>query len=143
MLRERGGGQDLTGPPRAQQPLTDVPREFTRAQRLSARALRVFATMTYSELRDPRLSGVQFTHVAFSPDLSVCRVWYLPGSADGETAAASLKAASGYMRKRLGESFRLRRQPELRFVLDESVARGEALEGLIEDAVRRDRAARK
>ncbi|MDE0678908.1 MAG: 30S ribosome-binding factor RbfA [Gammaproteobacteria bacterium] len=120
-----------------------MPREFTRAQRLSARALRVFATMTYSELRDPRLSGVQFTHVAFSPDLSVCRVWYLPGSADGETAAASLKAASGYMRKRLGESFRLRRQPELRFVLDESVARGEALEGLIEDAVRRDRAARK
>ncbi|MDE0130601.1 MAG: 30S ribosome-binding factor RbfA [Gammaproteobacteria bacterium] len=128
---------------RAQQPLTDVPREFTRAQRLSARALRVFATMTYSELRDPRLSGVQFTHVAFSPDLSVCRVWYLPGSADGETTAASLKAASGYMRKRLGESFRLRRQPELRFVLDESIARGEALEDLIEDAVRKDQAARK
>ena len=105
--------------------------------------MRVFATMTYSELRDPRLSGVQFTHVVFSPDLSVCRVWYLPGSADGETTAASLKAASGYMRKRLGESFRLRRQPELRFVLDESIARGEALEGLIEDAVRKDQAARK
>lgn len=120
-----------------------MPREFTRAQRLSSRALRVFATMTYSELRDPRLGGVQFTHVAFSPDLSVCRVWYLPGPAGAETAAVSLKAASGYMRKRLGESFRLRRQPELRFVLDESVARGEALEDLIEDAVRKDRAARK
>ena len=64
------------------------------------------------------------------------------GPQGAESTSAALKTASGFMRKRLGESFRLRRQPELRFVPDESVARGEALEGLIEDAVRRDREAR-
>ena len=120
-----------------------MPREFTRAQRLSSRALRVFSTMNHQELRDPRLQGVQFTHVAFSGDLSVCRVWFLPGPAGAETTAASLRAARGYMRKRIGETFRFRRQPELRFVLDDSVAKGDALADLIKDAVRRDELARK
>ena len=98
--------------------------------------------MGHSELRDPRLAGVQFTHVRFSPDLSVCRVWYLPGASGPSPTAASLRHAAGYMRKRLGESFRLRRQPELRFVLDETQTRGDALAGLIEDAVRSDDRAR-
>ena len=120
-----------------------MPREFTRAERLASRALRVFATMQHSELRDPRLQGVRFTHVTFSGDLSVCRVWYLPGTAGVEKTAASLKVAGGYMGKRLSESFRLRRQPELRFVPDDSQIRGDALAELIEDAVRKDELARK
>ena len=99
--------------------------------------------MNHSDLRDPRLQGVQFTHVAFSSDLSVCRVWYVPGPAGAESTAASLRAARGYMRKRLGEAFRLRRLPELRFVLDDSQEKGDALAGLIEDAVRKDELARK
>lgn len=99
--------------------------------------------MSHSGLRDPRLRGVEFTHVVFSADLSVCRVWYVPGESGPEAAAASLRAARGYMRKRLGEAFRLRRQPELRFVPDDSQARGDALAELIEDAVRKDRQARK
>ena len=115
-----------------------MPREFTRAQRLATRAMRVFAAMHHSGLRDPRLAGVQFTHVRFSRDLSVCRVWYLPGPSGPAATAASLRSASGYMRKRLGESFRLRRQPELRFVLDDSQARGDALAELIDDAARRE-----
>ncbi len=99
--------------------------------------------MHHSELRDPRLQGVQFTHVAFSSDLSVCRVWYVPGTEGAGSTAVSLRAARGYMRKRLGEAFRLRRQPELRFVLDDSQEKGDALAGLIEDAVRKDELARK
>ena len=115
-----------------------MPREFTRAQRLASRAMRVFAAMNHSELRDPRLSGVQFTHVRFSRDLSVCRVWYVHGPSGPAETAASLRSASGYMRRRLGESFRLRRQPELRFVPDDSQTRGDALTELIEDAVRKE-----
>ena len=115
-----------------------MPREFTRAQRLASRAMRVFAAMHHSELRDPRLAGVQFTHVRFSRDLSVCRVWYVPGPSGPAQTAASLRSASGYMRKRLGESFRMRRQPELRFVPDDSQARGDALAELIDDAVRQE-----
>ena len=99
--------------------------------------------MHHSQLRDPRLQGVQFTHVTFSGDLSVCRIWYLPGPAGAEVTASSLRAARGFMRKRLSESFRLRRQPELRFVLDDTQARGDALTELIEGAVRSDELARK
>ena len=99
--------------------------------------------MHHSDLRDPRLRGVQFTHVVFSSDLSVCRVWYIPGPAGAESTAAALRAARGYMGKRLGEAFRFRRQPELRFVLDDSQEKGDALAGLIEDAVRKDELARK
>ena len=47
------------------------------------------------------------------------------------------------MGKRLSESFRLRRQPELRFVPDDSQIRGDALTELIEGAVRKDELARK
>ncbi|WP_446830569.1 30S ribosome-binding factor RbfA [Candidatus Foliamicus sp.] len=115
-----------------------MPREFTRAQRLAPRALRIISAMRHSELRDPRLAGVEFTHVRFSRDLSVCRVWYLPGPSGPAMAASSLRSASGYMRRRLGEHFRLRRQPELRFVLDDSQARGDALAELIDEAVRKD-----
>ncbi|MCY4255906.1 MAG: 30S ribosome-binding factor RbfA [Gammaproteobacteria bacterium] len=115
-----------------------MPREFTRAERLAARAMRIFAAINHSELRDPRLAGVQFTHVRFSRDLSVCRVWYVPGPSGPTAVAASLRSASGYMRRRLGESFRLRRQPELRFVPDDSQSRGDALTELIEDAARKE-----
>ncbi len=113
-------------------------REFTRAQRLASRALRILADMHHSRLRDPRLSGVQFTHVRFSRDLGVCRIWYLPGPAGAEATAASLRSACGYMRKLFGESLRLRRQPELRFVRDDTQARGDALARRIEEAVRRE-----
>ncbi len=104
--------------------------------------MRILASMTHSGLRDPRLAGVQFTHVRFSRDLSVCRVWYVPGPSGPGATAASLRSASGYIRRRLGESFGLRRQPELRFVLDDSQTRGDALTELIEDSVRKDARAR-
>lgn len=100
--------------------------------------MRIFAAMGHSGLRDPRLAGVQFTHVRFSRDLSVCRVWYVPGPSGRAAAAKSLRSASGYILRRLGESFRLRRQPELRFVLDDSQTRGDALAELIEEAVRKE-----
>jgi len=69
-------------------------------------------------------------------------VWYVPGPSGPAAAAASLRSASGYIRQRLGESFRLRRQPELRFVLDDSQTRGDALAELIEDAARKEERAR-
>src|SRR6266481_3635303 len=90
--------------------------------------------MLAGELKDPRLSGtVIVTEVRLTPGMRTVRVFVQLADDDTEraTTLAGLKAASGYVRHELVERLRLRRAPEVIFMLDESDERGQRIEQLL------------
>jgi ribosome-binding factor A len=87
------------------------------------------------QLRDPRLEGVSITAVKLSGDLQVASVYF---RIYGEATAASVQAikgglesAAGHLRKKLADSFEIRRVPTLRFFFDESIETGSRIEKLL------------
>ncbi|HEY49315.1 MAG TPA: 30S ribosome-binding factor RbfA [Dehalococcoidia bacterium] len=88
------------------------------------------------EIRDPRLGGLlSVTEVSTSPDLRHARVFISVMGSEEEKGRVvdGLAAASGFLRRSLGDRLTLRYTPELIFELDESIERGSRLLELIED----------
>ena len=84
--------------------------------------------------RDPRITGmITITGVEIPPDLKQATVFYsmLGTEAERKETAKGLAAAAGYMRREIGHVIGLRYTPELRFVFDESIERGDRIERLL------------
>lgn len=121
-----------------------MPREFTRAERLSGQFRRELAQLIQAEVKDPAVGFVSVSDVEVSRDLGHATVWVTVF--DPERAEASLKAlkrASGFLRKRLGQELRVRVVPELHFRHDASVETGQKMDRLISEARETDRGARR
>jgi ribosome-binding factor A len=86
------------------------------------------------EVRDPRLEFVTVTAVKVSSDLRHARVYVsLLGSEEEQQAAlVGLQHAAGFLRHELGARLSLRRVPDLAFVLDESIERGQRILELLD-----------
>jgi len=94
-------------------------------------------------VKDPGIGFITLTHVKVSPDLQVARVFYTSlgdDKARKETAKA-LERATPFLRRQIAGRLRLRRAPELAFQFDESIARQQRIEELIEEIHATDKAA--
>ena len=113
-----------------------MPREFSRSQRLGAQILRTLSELLRFETKDPSLAAVSLTAVDLSRDLGVAKVYYslLNPDDDPQPVQEGLQRASGFLRGRLGKSLDIRHVPELRFVHDDSIARGAEMARLIDSA---------
>ena len=119
-----------------------MPREFTRAERVSDSVQQELATLIRSEVRDPRVGMVNVTEVQISRDLAYGKVFVnFVGERDQDQideAMAALNGASGYLRKLLGASIQLRIVPKLIFIFDETGRRGQHLSALIDLAISKE-----
>jgi len=119
-----------------------MPREFTRAERVSDSVQQEIATLIRSEVRDPRVGMVNVTEVQISRDLAYGKVFVnFVGDREQEQideAMAALNGASGYLRKLLGASIQLRIVPKLIFIFDETGRRGQHLSALIDLAISKE-----
>ena len=119
-----------------------MPREFTRAERVSDSVQQELATLIRSEVRDPRVGMVNVTEVQISSDLAYGKVFVnFVGDREQEQideAMAALNGASGYLRKLLGASIQLRIVPKLNFIFDETGRRGQHLSALIDLAISKE-----
>jgi len=115
-------------------------REFARHQRLGNEVLRTLSELLRFETKDPRLDGVSLTSVDLSRDLSVARVYFslLNPDDNPEPALEGLARASGFLRRKLGGSIKIRHVPELRFLHDDSAEQGAKISQLIDSALRAD-----
>jgi ribosome-binding factor A len=105
-----------------------------RAERIAEEIRNEVSLMLAGELKDPRLAGtVNVTEVRLAPGMRTVRVYVQLAEDDTERATTleGLKAASGYVRHELAERLRLRRAPEVIFVLDESDERGNRIDQLL------------
>lgn len=97
---------------------------------------RELSTLLQREVRDPRVGMVTITSVDVSPDLSHAKVFFtiLEKSKQEETTRGLQRAAS-FLRSQLSRRMSMYTTPELRFVYDESVERGDRLSRLIDSVV--------
>jgi ribosome-binding factor A len=105
-----------------------------RPERVAEEIRHEVSLMLAGELKDPRLAvPLTVTEVRITPDMRTVRVYVQLDAEDQEKAAAleGMKAASGYVRHELIERLRLRRAPEVIFVLDESEKYGEHIDDLL------------
>ena len=98
------------------------------------------------DVHDPGIGFITLTRVSVTPDLQQARVYYTSlgdDKARHETAKA-LERAMPFLRRQLGQRIRLRRVPEVEFFYDESIARGDRIEQILQELkteARRGRAA--
>ena len=95
-------------------------------------------------LKDPRITGfVTVTGAKMSPDLKEITVYLSIHAEEKERARTleGLRAAATYLQREVARNLKLRYTPHLRFVYDESVARGDRIERLLKEAKAKDAAA--
>ena len=117
-----------------------MPREFLRSDRMAEQLRRELAEIIQDEIKDPRVGFLSFTEVRMSRDLSHAVVYC--SVLDSEQLHESidvLNRAAGFIRKSIGRRIRARIVPTLKFVADESVIRGAAMDELISEAIESDK----
>lgn len=117
-----------------------MPREFSRASRVSEVIQREVAVIIQKEMQDPRVVDVTITYTKMSRDMSTARVHFIrPGDEQAiKDTLRVLKKAAGFIRHELAGRVDLRYIPNIRFFYDASVERGRHVTELIDQAMLRD-----
>lgn len=87
-------------------------------------------------VRDPRLADVTLsvTAVNVSGDLSIASVYVdVFGETPRERVLKGLRASAARVRGELGRQIELRKTPELRFFIDDSIEKGNRVEQILHD----------
>lgn len=118
-----------------------MPKDFSRSSRIAEQIRRELAELIRLELKDPRVGLITLSGVDLTPDYAHAKVFYTTLAAAGarRDVEAGLRAAAGFLRRELGRRIRIHTMPELHFVFDESVERGDRLSRLIDTAVKSGR----
>lgn len=105
-----------------------------RRERLSALIEEILSELIGRQMRDPRVASMtSITGVEVTKDGSIARVRIsVMGTEDEkQSTMRALERATGFLRSRLGEEMTIRHVPELQFVLDRSIERGDRVLALI------------
>ena len=118
-----------------------MPKEFSRTRRVGEQIQRELAQLIQQEINDPRIGMVTVSGVEVSRDLAVAKVFIssLDNNDDIKQTVDVLSKAAGFLRRELGKRMTTRTVPELRFVYDETIIRGNKLASLIDQAVASDK----
>ena len=117
-----------------------MPREFSRSQRMAEQIRRELSGIVRDELKDPRMGLCSFTAVKLSRDLSHAVVFCtVLNQTERDETIVTLNRAAGFLRRQIASRIRARSVPVLKFVNDDSVERGAAMEELINKAISSDR----
>jgi ribosome-binding factor A len=115
-----------------------------RPERVGERIHQEISLMFEREISDPRLANVTVTRVEVSGDLRVAKVFVVPvngSDADTDEMMNALAHATGYFRRQVARSLDLKFAPEIRFVLDHTIQKGEHFLQVLEQVQAEIRAA--
>jgi ribosome-binding factor A len=87
------------------------------------------------QVHDPGIGFLTITYVKVTPDLQIARVYYTTlgdEKARRETKRA-LERATPFLRRQIGSRLRLKRVPQIEFFFDESIARGDRIEQILQE----------
>ncbi|HAJ63968.1 MAG TPA: 30S ribosome-binding factor RbfA [Cyanobacteria bacterium UBA8543] len=106
-----------------------------RVSRVASLIQQEVSQMVLQEIKDDRVGTgmVSVTDVDVSGDLQHAKIYvsiYGTDEARAETMAG-LKSATGYVRRELGKRIRLRRTPEVVFIEDRGLERGDRMLALL------------
>ena len=109
--------------------------------RVNGEVHRVLAEIIRSEIKDPRINPMtSVVTVEVAPDLKTCKAWIsvLGDDESQPDTLAGLTSAEGYIRNLLARKINMRNTPEIKFILDQSIAYGVSMTKKIDDINRED-----
>ena len=111
-------------------------RSFSRKERVADLIQKALARLILQEMGDQRFHLVTIMGVTLSQDLSYAKVYVsvLMEEENIQSIIDALNHASKSLRYRLAREVELRIIPELKFIYDESTARGFRISNLIQTA---------
>ncbi len=123
-------------------PCSSSVAEAQRKRRIEAEIQRVLSELIAREVKDPRVGNVTITAVSVAADMGLARVYFTPFASlnPHEEVRIGLTHAGGFLRGEVGRRLRLRHAPRLEFIFDDTADKASKLTGLIERAVKDDRA---
>jgi ribosome-binding factor A len=103
--------------------------DSVRIRRVAEQIRAELSQILREEVRDPRIGLLTITRVKLASDFGVATIFVSPLGEDPEEARraeieAALQAAAGFARRLLAGRMKLRHTPELRFLVDDSIAEG-------------------
>jgi ribosome-binding factor A len=109
--------------------------ETVRQRRTAEQIRTTLSQLLLLEMKDPRLEGVTITRVTIDRELQYADVYVHALAEDEreEEVLQGLERASGFLRRELGNSVRLRHIPHLHFHWDPSLAHAEHINQLLDD----------
>ena len=103
--------------------------DSVRIRRVAEQIRGELSEILRDEVQDPRIGLVTVTRVKLATDMGAATIFYSPlGEDPDEARRIELKRVmgqvTGFIRRSLSKRVKLRHTPELRFVLDDSIAEG-------------------
>lgn len=108
--------------------------------RINGEVLRELSQIIRGEIKDPRIHPMtSVVAVEVAPDLKTCKAYIsvLGDEKSIQDTLAGLKSAEGFIKSRLAKSINLRNTPDIRFIMDQSIAYGVNMSKLIDDVNKR------
>lgn len=104
--------------------------------RINEEVHRELSNIIRGEIKDPRIHPMtSVVAVEVAPDLKTCKA-YISVLGDEEAqknTLAGLRSAEGYIRRTLAKTINLRNTPEVKFIMDQSIAYGVKMSKLIDE----------
>lgn len=107
--------------------------------RINGEVQKELANLIRGEIKDPRISPwTSVVSVEVSPDLKTCKAWIsvLGNENEIENTLKGLNSAEGFIRRELARRINLRNTPEIRFIMDQSIAYGVDMSKKIDDVMK-------
>ena len=103
--------------------------DSVRIRRVAEQIRGELSQILRDEVRDPRIRLVTVTRVKLATDLGAATIFYSPLGEDPSEERISeleeaMSAVTGFARRLLSRRMKLRHTPDLRFILDDSIAEG-------------------
>lgn len=109
--------------------------------RVNGEVMRELCNIIRGEIKDPRIHPMtSVVTVEVAPDLKTCKAYIsvLGDQKAQEDTLKGLESAEGYIRSKLAKNINLRNTPEIRFIVDQSIAYGVKMSKLIDEVNRKD-----
>lgn len=107
--------------------------------RVNGEVQRELSNIIRGGIKDPRVAPMtSVVAVEVAPDLKTCKAYIsvLGDEKAQEYTIKGLQSAEGYIRRELARKLNMRNTPEIKFVMDQSIAYGVAMSKMIDDVTR-------
>lgn len=107
--------------------------------RVNGEVQRELSNIIRGGIKDPRVAPMtSVVAVEVAPDLKTCKAYIsvLSDEKAQEDTIKGLQSAEGYIRRELARKLNMRNTPEIKFVMDQSIAYGVAMSKMIDDVTR-------
>ena len=107
--------------------------------RVNTEVQRELSNIIRGGIKDPRVAPMtSVVAVEVAPDLKTCKAYVsVFGSEEAQAdTIKGLQSAEGYIRRQLAHNLNMRNTPEIKFILDQSIAYGVAMSKKIDDVTK-------